>query len=109
MESIRGGKKPSQRAVKPQRGVVAYVGGKRNLARRIIARIEEIPHTCYAEPFVGAGGVFFRRRRASEVEAINDYSRDVFNLFRVLQVHYAYFINEMRFQLARAFSYHLRS
>jgi len=45
-------------AVKP---VAPYVGGKVLLAKTIIERIKAIPHTCYAEPFVGMGGVFLRR------------------------------------------------
>jgi len=73
--------------VEPLPGLVPWIGGKRNLARRLAARIDAIPHTCYAEPFVGMGGVFFRRRKPSRVEAINDCSRDVATLFRMLQRH----------------------
>ena len=40
-------------AVEPTMPVAAIMGGKRCLAARIIARIEAIPHRCYAEPFVG--------------------------------------------------------
>jgi hypothetical protein len=29
-----------------------YLGGKRNLARRVVARLGAIPHTTYVEPFV---------------------------------------------------------
>ena len=49
-----------------------WVGGKRNLARRLIVRIEAIPHTLYAEPFIGMGGVFLRRSRPAQVEAMAD-------------------------------------
>ncbi len=38
-----------------------WFGGKKHLAKRIIERIDAIPHRCYAEPFVGMGGVFLRR------------------------------------------------
>ena len=44
------------------RPVAPWIGGKRNLARRICARIEATSHDTYAEPFVGMGGVFLRRR-----------------------------------------------
>lgn len=73
--------------VDPLAGATPWVGGKRNLAREIISRIEAIPHTCYAEPFVGAGGVFLRRRNRPPAEVINDRSRDVATFFRVLQRH----------------------
>src|SRR3546814_13932379 len=45
------------------------------------------------------GGVFFRRRSAPKAEVMNDYSRDVATLFRVLQRHYVAFLEMMRFQI----------
>lgn len=49
------------------------------------------------------GGVFLRRRHAPKSEVINDLSRDVYILFRVIQEHYAYFIDYLRFRVtARA-------
>jgi DNA adenine methylase len=76
-----------------------WQGGKRMLAPKIIQRISEIPHTLYAEPFVGMGGVFFRRPARPDAEAINDYSGEVINLFRILQRHYAAFMDHLKFQL----------
>jgi DNA adenine methylase len=87
------------RAVRPQAGAAPYQGGKRLLAKTIVQRIERIPHRCYAEPCVGMGGVFFRRRIAAPKEVINDQSRDVATFFRVLQRHYIAFIDMMRWQL----------
>ena len=81
------------------RPVAPYVGGKRNLAKRLVARIDETPHNTYAEPFVGMGGVFLRRKRPVQGELINDYSRDVATFFRILQRHYVPFMEMMRFQL----------
>jgi len=75
------------------------VGGKRNLAKTIIERIEKIPHTTYAEPFVGMGGVFLRRRLVPKSEVINNISGDVAGFFRILQRHYPYFMDMMRFQI----------
>ncbi len=80
-------------------GLAPYIGGKRRLAAQIVARLEAMPHTCYAEPFVGMGGVFFRRPTPSPVEVINDRSRDVATLFRVLQRHYVPLVDMMRWQL----------
>ena len=90
----------SSQTVAPVSPVAPYVGGKRILAKRIVQRIEAIPHNIYAEPFVGMGGVFLRRRQAARVEVINDISRDVWGLFRVIQEHFAYFVDYLRFQLA---------
>lgn len=88
------------REVTPLSGAAPYQGGKRNLAARVIAEIDARPHGAYAEPFVGMGGVFFRRRYAPPSEAINDVSRDVSTFFRVLQRHYTPFVEMMRWQLA---------
>ena len=85
--------------VDPVRPVAPWLGGKRNLALRLIRRIEAIPHTLYAEPFVGMGGVFLRRRLRPKVEVINDASRDIATLFRILQRHYPQFLEVLRFQL----------
>jgi DNA adenine methylase len=85
--------------VTPVRPVAPWVGGKRNLARQLVGLIETIPHTTYAEPFVGMGGVFLRRTRRPRAEIVNDLSRDVSNFFRILQVHYVAFLDMLRFQI----------
>jgi DNA adenine methylase len=90
---------PAFTAVRPVRTPAPYVGGKRNLARRLIDLIEAVPHTLYAEPFVGMGGVFLKRRLRPKVEVINDWSADVATLFRILQRHYVPFMDMLRFQL----------
>ncbi len=85
------------------RPIAPYVGGKKHLARRLVARIRDIPHDLYAEPFVGLGGVFLRRTERARVEVINDLSDDVANLFRVAQRHPDALAAQMRFALhARA-------
>lgn len=78
----------------------AYLGGKRNLAKRLCGIIEQIPHRSYIEPFVGMGGVFLRRAKAPGVEVINDLSGDVANLFRVVRRHYEPFVDEFTWLLA---------
>lgn len=82
------------------RPVAAYIGGKKNLARRLCSRIEAVPHKIYAEPFVGMGGVFLRRHSAPPAEYINDLSRDVATFYRVLQEHPQAFLDLLRWQLA---------
>lgn len=76
-----------------------YIGGKRILAPEVIKRINAIAHNTYAEPFVGMGGVFFRRNRVPKAEVINDLNGDVANFFRILQRHYVHFMEMLRFQL----------
>lgn len=79
--------------------VVPWLGGKRRLAQRIIARLREEPHVTYVEPFVGAGGVFLRRPFRAKAEVINDISRDVTNLFRIMQRHYEALMDMLRWQV----------
>ncbi|WP_031318409.1 DNA adenine methylase [Blastomonas sp. CACIA14H2] len=86
-------------SVQPVSPVAPYIGGKRKLAKRLCAMIDQVDHQTYAEPFVGMGGVFFRRAHRPPCEAINDWSREVHNFFRVLQVHYLAFLEMMRFQI----------
>ncbi|MFN3883285.1 MAG: DNA adenine methylase [Rhodocyclaceae bacterium] len=85
--------------VEPIRPIAPYIGGKRNLAQRLVKVIESVPHATYAEPFVGMGGVFFRRSLRPKGEVINDLSGDVTTLFRVLQRHYGFFMQMLRFEL----------
>jgi len=86
--------------VRPVSPAAGYQGGKKNLARRICAIIDRTPHDGYAEPFVGMGGIFLRRSTRPKAEVINDLSGDVANFFRVLQEHYPYFIDMLRWRLA---------
>ncbi len=90
---------PQLSPVEPVRPAAGYIGGKRNLARHIVARIVDIPHTLYAEPCVGMGGIFLRRTARPKTEIINDWSMDVANLFRILQRHYIAYLDMLRFQL----------
>jgi DNA adenine methylase len=87
------------RAVAPVRPAAGYIGGKKQLAAAIVARIDRIPHKTYAEPFVGMGGVFLRRARVPQSEVINDRSGDVATFFRILQRHYVPFMDMLRWQL----------
>lgn len=83
----------------PARPFAPYVGGKRNLADLIIQRIRRTPHSLYAEPFVGMGGVFLRRPFRAQAEVINDLSRDVATTMRILQRHYVAFMDTIKWQL----------
>lgn len=83
-------------AVKP---VAPYIGGKRQLSRVICEMIAETPHSLYTEPFVGMGGIFFRRNARPKAEVINDRNGEVVNLFRILQRHYPQFMDTLKFQI----------
>lgn len=85
--------------VKPTIPVAPYMGGKSRLAKTIITRINAIPHDTYCEPFVGMGGIFFRRNRRPKAEFINDFNGEVVNLFRILREHYPQFMEVMKFQI----------
>jgi DNA adenine methylase len=85
--------------VRPVRTPAPYIGGKRNLSARLCSIIEAIPHRTYAEPFVGMGGVFLKRRARPPVEVINDVSGDVVTLYRVLREHYPYFMDYLRWRV----------
>lgn len=78
----------------------AYIGGKRKLSRTLCRAIDRLPHTRYAEVFVGMGGIFLRRTRVPTAEFINDWSEDVSTFFRILQRHYVAFLDMLRFQLS---------
>ena len=73
--------------VPPAEPIAPWFGGKKLLAKRIAARIEATPHRCYAEPFVGMGGVLLRRSTRSQSEVVNDCNRDIANLFRIVREH----------------------
>lgn len=90
---------PGLEAVSSASPAAPYIGGKRNLANRIVARIAAIGHNTYVEPFVGMGGVFLRRPFKAQGEVINDISSDVSNLFRILQRHYVALMDMLRWQV----------
>jgi len=85
--------------VTPAAPIAPWLGGKRQLAPRLIARIEAIAHTAYVEPFMGMGGVFLRRRFRPRLEVANDLNGEIINLFRILQRHYPQLMEVMRFQI----------
>lgn len=63
---------------------IPRMGGKSRLRKTIIERIPE--HTCYVEPFFGAGWVYFGKV-PSKVEVINDIDKELVNMFRMIKYH----------------------
>lgn len=105
-ESVRDGQLSRYRGwtamlqpIDPTAPAAGYQGGKKLLAKRICALIERVDHAVYAEPFVGMGGVFLRRRARPAVEIVNDLSRDIATFFRVLQRHPDALCAELAFQV----------
>lgn len=89
----------TMKKVAPAAPVAAWLGGKKALHQKIIAKIEQIPHKTYVEPFVGMGGVFLRRTWKPASEVMNDRNGEVTNLFRILQRHYPQLMDAMKYQI----------
>ena len=77
-------------------GPLSYIGGKRSLAKRIIAIFPE--HTTYVEAFAGGAQVFFHKE-PSKVEVLNDLDGEIVNFFRVCQSHRDEMLRYFRFCL----------
>ncbi|MDD3553232.1 MAG: DNA adenine methylase [Deltaproteobacteria bacterium] len=63
---------------------LAYVGGKRWLARRIIDMLPQ--HVCYVEPFGGMGAVLLAKPK-SDAEIWNDIDGGLAQVMRVVKYH----------------------
>ncbi len=75
-------------------GPISYIGGKRALAKKIIAMFPE--HTTYVEAFAGGAQVFFQKP-PSRVEVLNDLDGEILNLLRVCQAHHEELLRHFRF------------
>ena len=74
--------------------IIAWLGGKRLLRKKIIPLIPE--HACYVEAFAGAAWVLFGKDPAtSTVEIVNDINGDLVNLFLVVKHHPEEFLREL--------------
>lgn len=76
---------------------IARMGGKSQLRKRIIEMIPK--HTCYTEPFFGAGWVFFGKE-PSKVEVINDIDGEFVNLFKMIKCHHEEIQRLMKYEIA---------
>ena len=85
--------------VKPVEPLASYIGGKKLLAKTIVPIIEKIPHNIYCEPFVGMGGIFFRRTQKPKCEAINDINGELVNMFRMVERFPDYLSDMLRFKI----------
>lgn len=78
-------------------GPLSYIGGKRAIAKQIIATFPE--HTTYVEVFAGGAQVLFRKE-PSKVEVLNDLDGEIVNFFRICQQHHEELLRYLRFTVA---------
>ena len=83
---------------------IPWIGGKRRLAKHILPIFTN--HTCYCEPFCGAGALFLMKE-PSKVEVINDINSELVNLYRVVQYHLEEFIRHFKWLLTSRKLYQL--
>jgi DNA adenine methylase len=76
--------------------IIPWIGGKRRLAKTILPMLPD--HTCYCEPFCGAGAIFFLKE-PSPTEVINDINSELVNLYRVIQHHMEEFVRQFKWSL----------
>ena len=86
--------------VEPALPIAPWFGGKKYLARRIVERIDAIPHRCFAEPFCGMAGVFLRRRQRPKSEVLNDINGEIVNLYRIVREHPDELLRQFRWVLS---------
>ena len=85
--------------VKPVEPLASYIGCNKLLAKAIVPIIEKIPHNIFCEPFVGMGGIFFRRTQKPKCEAINAISNELVNMFRMVERFLEYLADMLKFKI----------
>ena len=75
---------------------IKWQGGKARLRRVILPLIPE--HTCYVEPFFGAGWVFFAKPK-SKAEVIADVNAELVNFYEVLKNDLERFLHQFDWTL----------
>jgi DNA adenine methylase len=80
------------------RPIIPWIGGKRRLAKRILAQFPE--HSCYVEPFAGGAALYFLRDTPAKVEVLNDINSDLVNLYRVVKNHLEEFVRQFKWALS---------
>lgn len=76
--------------------IIPWIGGKRRLAKHILPLFPD--HTCYVEPFCGAGALFFMKD-ASKSEVLNDINGELINLYRIAKHHVEELYKEFKWAL----------
>lgn len=78
--------------------IIPWLGGKRRLAKRLIALFP--PHECYIETFCGGAAIYFLRPQPAPVEVLNDINGDLINLYRVVRYHLEEFVHQFKWALS---------
>jgi DNA adenine methylase len=78
-------------------GPLPWIGGKRRLAKRLIAILPE--HQTYVEAFCGGAQLFFHKS-PSRVEVLNDLDGELVNFLRVCQLHQPELVRYLRYSAA---------
>ena len=63
--------------------VVKWVGGKRQLLSALLPYVKKQPYTRYIEPFIGGGALLLAL--LPEKAIINDYNKELINVYEVIQ------------------------
>jgi DNA adenine methylase len=82
--------------VSEKKSPLAWLGGKSQLADRIVDRMPT--HTTYCEVFAGAAWVLFKKPE-SKVEIINDINRELVTLYRCVKHHLPELVQQFRWML----------
>jgi DNA adenine methylase len=82
--------------VSEKKSPLAWLGGKSQLADRIVDRMPA--HTTYCEVFAGAAWVLFKKPE-SKVEIINDINRELVTLYRCVKHHLPELVQQFRWML----------
>ncbi|MFS2159169.1 DNA adenine methylase [Pseudomonas sp. Pseusp122] len=78
--------------------IVPWMGGKRRLAKPLLALFPE--HECYVEVFAGGAALYFKRAEPARVEVLNDINGDLVSLYRVVQNHLEEFVRQFKWALS---------
>jgi DNA adenine methylase len=66
----------------PKKALIGRIGGKSNLANRLISLFPpNYEDLTYVEPFVGGGSIFFRKQ-PSRKEIINDLDKEMYSIYK---------------------------
>ncbi|KZL18650.1 DNA adenine methylase [Pseudovibrio sp. Ad37] len=77
-----------------------YLGGKSQLAARIVGKINQTSHQSFVDVFCGMGGVFFKRSSVAKCEVVNDINSELVTFFRVLRSHKTEFLRSLEYMFA---------
>lgn len=82
-----------------QKYLITWVGGKKNLRKRISSLIPKDIES-YIEPFGGGGWVLFYKDKWANLEVYNDLDNRLVNLFNCVKYHQDELIKELRYMFA---------